>query len=239
MGVVMLDGLMPWRRPRWAAFLKEVGDAHIYMLYVGAGWALARLPGSVEQAIAHFDPLLRWLLLDGYGFHEGFFHPERTLRGEPHPRRVRGYAQRAFDQGVGRSMWFASGAQVQAIAEAIGRFSEERRGDLWSGVGLASAYAGRVEDGELKKLRELAGLFLPQLAQGAAFAAKARLRADNLTDYQERACGILCDLAANEAAALTDDALRALPSDGDLPAFEIWRQRIQRHFAEKLEPVPA
>ena len=239
MGVVLRDRLMPWRRRQWEAFLREAGEAHLYMLYVGAGWAMARLPGRVEKAVAPFDPLLRWLMLDGYGFHEGFFHPERSLFGQPHPARVRGYARRAFDQGLGRVMWFASGADVRAIAEAIGRFAEDRRADLWSGAGLGCTYAGRVDDGELTELRELAGPFLPQLAQGASFAAKARVRGGNLTDYQERACGILCEMSAHDAAAVSDEALRDLPPDGEVPSFEIWRRRIQRHFAEKLEPIPA
>ena len=237
MGVVLRDRLMPWRTARWPAFLQEAGDAHVYMLHVGAGWALARIPGSIEKTIASYDPLLRWLLLDGYGFHEGFFHPERFMKGQPHPRRVHGYARRAFDQGLGRSMWFASGAEVPAIAAAIENFSAERGGDLWSGVGLAATYAGRGSDSDIAQLRELAGPFLPQVAQGAAFGAKARQRAGNLTDYQERVCAVLCDLSAAEGAAVSDEALRDLPADGAVPTFEIWRQRIQHFFREQAAPI--
>ena len=236
MGVVLRDWLMPWRRARWDGFLRETG-AHIYMLHVGAGWALARVPRDVGKTLAHFDPVLRWLLLDGLGFHETFFHPERVLRGGPHPRRVRGYARRAFDQGVGRALWFASGANVRAIAAAVAEFPAERQPDLWSGVGLACVYAGGVDDADVELAGELAGKFSPQLAQGAAFAAKARVRAGNLTDPQERACAILCGMSAADAAAITDAALENLPADGAEPAFEIWRQRIQRAFAEKSEPV--
>ena len=42
-------------------------------------------------------------------------------------------------------------------------------------------------------------------------------------------------MSADEAAGLTDQALVDLPSDGVLPAFEIWRQRIQAHWSK--EPV--
>jgi hypothetical protein len=230
MGVVLRDRLMPWRTARWPALLAEAGDAHIYMLHVGAGWAMARLPGSIEQTIASYDPLLRWLLLDGYGFHEGFFHPERFWYRERRPRRVQGYAQQAFDQGLGRSMWFATGGEIMGIAAAIKGFCSTRRRDLWSGVGLAVTYAGYASDASLAQLREYAGNFLPQLAQGAAFGAKARQRAGNLTDYQERACQVLCGLSAAEAAAICDEALRDLPGDGAEPAFEIWRERIQHVF---------
>jgi hypothetical protein len=91
--------------------------------------------------------------------------------------------------------------------------------------------AGEVNDSTLKALRDVAGAFLPQLAQGAAFAAKARCRAGNPTAYTERACQALCDLPAAEAAAITDAALENLPANGAVPAFEIWRQRIQQQFA--------
>ena len=236
MGVVLRDWLMPWKRAGWERFLEE-NDEHVYMLYVGAGWAMARWPGSVEKTLAPFDPLLRWLMVDGYGFHETFFHPERVLRGEPHPRRVRGYAKRAFDQGIGRAMWFASGANVRAIADAIGEFPRERRADLWSGVGLASVYAGGAEEADIEWLRGRAGEFLPNVAQGAAFAAKARVRAGNLTGQHERACRILTGMSAADAAAVTDAALENLPLDTSEPAFEIWRRRIQQVFMEKTEPI--
>ncbi len=204
------------------------------MLQVGAGWALARVPRDVGKTLAHFDPLLRWLLLDGYGFHEAFFHPERVLGGRPHPRRVQGYAQRAFDQGIGRAMWFASGANVRAIAAAITEFPAERRPDLWSGVGLASTYAGEASDADLETLVESAGTHRPQLAQGAAFAAKTRLRAGNVSPYTVAACRAICEVSVEEAAEVTDRCLEDLPSDAAQPSYEIWRQRIQQHFSPIL-----
>ncbi len=236
MAVVLRDWLMPWKQTQWERFTEETGE-HIYMLHVGAGWAMARVPGDVGKTLAHFDPLLRWLLVDGYGFHETFFHPERVLRGQPHPGRVRGYAKRAFDQGIGRAMWFASGANVRTIVDALAEFPAERLPDLWSGVGLASVYAGGVVAADIEWLRDRAGKFLPSVAQGAAFAAKARIRADNLTEQNERACAILTGMCAADAAAVTDAALENLPRDGAEPAFEIWRRRIQQVFVEKAEPI--
>jgi len=227
MGLTLLDRLTPWNRHRVADFLNGPGDAHAYMVHVGAGWVLARVPGNVEKFIARFDPLLRWLIVDGYGFHEAFFHWPQYLAGAPVPKRLQGYARRVFDQGFGRCLWFVEGAEVNRIARTIATFPSGRHGDLWSGVGLASVYAGEVSEAELRSLREAAGAFLPQLAQGAAFAAKARERAGNLTSYQDAACAILCGMNARKAAQATDDALENLPFNGPEPAYEIWRRRIQ------------
>jgi hypothetical protein len=85
---------------------------------------------------------------------------------------------------------------------------------------------------ELTQLRARAGPFAPQLAQGSAFAAKARQRAGNLTDYTELATRALCHLSALDAARLCDTTLENLPAHSDPPAYEIWRQRIQRHFQD-------
>lgn len=235
MALALLDRLTPWNRSRTAKFLAGPGNPHAYMVHVGAGWVLARMPGSVDRFLNRFDPLLHWLIMDGYGFHEAFFHFPRYLAGEPIPDRVQGYARRAFDQGFGRCLWFVEGTQVSRITQTIGGFPPERRADLWSGIGLAAVYAGEASEAELQSLRDAAGPFVPQLAQGATFAAKARHRAGNLKPYHDLACGVLCGLSASEAAQVSDEALENLPADGAQPAYEIWRQRIQQRFFQSRE----
>jgi hypothetical protein len=49
------------------------------MVHIGAGWTLARLFGRAEHYLATKDSLLRWLVVDGYGFHEGYFHPAEAV----------------------------------------------------------------------------------------------------------------------------------------------------------------
>src|SRR5262249_6440948 len=143
---------------------------------------------------------------------------------------IRGYARRAFDQGLGRSLWFVNCADAKRIAGTIAQFDEPRRADLWSGIGLACAYAGAYAGTDLDELFAAAHKYRPELAQGAAFAAKARLRAGNLVPHTERACEAFCGTSAREAAEITDYALKDLPQHGPDPAFELWRRRIQGEF---------
>lgn len=203
------------------------------MVHVGFGWMLARFPWRISKSLKQLDPLLKWLAIDGYGFHEGYFHWHRYLKEKSIPKTLSGYACRAFDQGLGRSLWFVKGADVHEISATIANFPSERRADLWSGVGLACTYAGGADRSTVEALRSLAQLYQPQLAQGAAFAAKTRHRADNPTEHTELACQILCGLSATAAAEVTDTFLEQLPSDGIEPAYEIWRQRIQSRFIQQ------
>lgn len=223
-----LDLLMVWRPQRLPRFLNGVGAEHIYAGYIGVGWILARLPAYAERRVTWLDPLLRWLTIDGYGFHEGYFHPYRTVFQQLVPQRLSGYACRAFDQGLGRSLWFLASANVLHIPGMIGKFAPLRHADLWSGVGLACTYAGGVDQAAIRVLLERAGPYQADMALGSALAAKARQRADCPADYTELACNILYGLSAQAAATLTDDALKALPFDAPEPAYEIWRRRIRQ-----------
>ncbi len=232
MSLTLLDVLVPGRPRRLRAFLDGAGGDHVYMAHVGAGWAMARLPFGMTRIFRRLDPLMRWLALDGYGFHQGYFRWPSAVEGrQAIPWRVQGYARRAFDQGLGRSLWFVDGADVRRIPGTIASFPAARHADLWSGVGLACTYAGGVDSESVEVLRQAGNPFTAELAQGAAFAAKARLKAGNMAPHVDTACEILCGCSATEAAEVTDLALRDLPPDGDLPAYEVWRERVRDRLA--------
>lgn len=229
MAMALLDLLTPWRRDRFTRYLAGVGEPHAYMVHVGAGWGLARLARGPDLAALRFDRLLGWLALDGYGFHEGYFGWRRTFELRRRPAGFHGYAARAFDQGVGRSMWFFEAGDAARIARRIESFEEDRRADLWSGIGLGASYAGGAPADILVSLRTFAMNRWVHLAQGAAFAAKARERARNPAAHTELACEILAGRPAEDAARITDEALEGLPREGggDVPVYEEWRRRIR------------
>jgi hypothetical protein len=230
MGLTLLDQLSLGKRNRLLTFLNGAGSRHTYMVHVGVGWAIARLPwlrSNLDRAMAHLDPLLRWLVADGYGFSDFYFGSSSFLRKPERLNRLQGYARQAYAQGVGRSLWFVTGTNVDRITAAISALPRQLHGHLWSGAGLACAMAGGTHRSAVQRLRAEAGVYKADLAQGVAFAAKARQRAGNLTEHTEMACQVICGLSANAAAQVTDAMLQRLPDDGAVPAYEIWRQRIQ------------
>jgi hypothetical protein len=241
MGLAVTDTLTPWRSARLPAFIAGPAAPHVYMAHVGAGWAMARLPRPLWRGIALTDPLLRWLAVDGYGFHQAFFDTQRYVDARLRPRLrmpwpdPSGYVYRAFDQGLGRALWFVCGAMPTRVAGTINGFDAARRGDLWAGAGLAATYAGGADACELATLLAEAADRRPEVAQGAAFAAKARLRAGLTTPHTRVATKVFCGTSAEDAAAATDEALRDLPDDGPVPAYEVWRRRIRagyRHLGD-------
>jgi hypothetical protein len=102
---------------------------------------------------------------------------------------------------------------------------------------LAATYAGGVEQEILEEIVRGADIYRHDVAQGAAFAAKARQLAECSTEATENACRIFCGVSADEAARWTDEALVDLPaSDEPLePQYESWRRRIAERYRDHIQ----
>lgn len=231
MGLMLLDALLPFRR-RLPAFLEGPGERYGDLVCIGAGLVLPRAPGDLRRYMGRVDPLLRWFLMDGFGFYEGFFSWRTSIDKHQVPSRVTGYGRRAYDQGLGRALWFITGATPGRIIPAIASFPAERQGDIWSGIGVACAYAAGVVDGEtIQALAEAAGENRTQVAVGAALAAGFRHHAGSTAVHTELACDVLWGLPTYEVARIAFEERKRLPRDGWDPAYEVWRQRLARRFA--------
>jgi enediyne biosynthesis protein E3 len=238
MAFAVRDALPLGRHDHVARFLAGRGSDHVYMTYIGVGWAMARLPQVTWSKLRVDDPLLNWLVLDGYGFHQAYFDTQRYVHGQfekpafrwPHDTAA-GYAHRAIDQGIGRAMWFVGGTDAALVTQMIQKFPQRRRADLYSGAGLAATYAGGADEAEMLTFWKDAGEFRPQVAQGSAFAAGARVKANLVVPHNDLATQIFCGMTTVDASKVTDDTLIDLKPDGDVPSYEVWRQRIADSFA--------
>ncbi|GLW86350.1 DUF1702 family protein [Actinokineospora globicatena] len=208
-----------------AALLAESGADYPHMIHVGAGWALAvsRLPFPVRLTDT---PLLRWLALDGAGFAEVFFGGRRALRRRTEragadPLRLIRLA------GSGRALWFMTAGDPEDIREFVAEAPAPTRPALWSGVGLASAYAGGVPPRELDALREYAGAHAGHLAQGVVFAATARTRSGIVPEHTALACERIAGTTPEIATGWSEEAAADLGERADVTAFLRWREGIR------------
>jgi hypothetical protein len=237
MALAIRDGLLPARRHWVRDLLAGRGADHVYMAYIGVGWAMARLPRMRRRAIRPRHPLLRWLALDGYGFHQAYFRTRRYVREhyreEQFPWRADdpgGYAGHAIDQGIGRALWFIGGTDPATVVAEVGRFPQDRRADLFAGVGLAATYAGGATEAELRELGRLAEPYQRDLAQGSALAAR---HAGIDATHAEAGTRVFCDATVAEAAKVvvnTMPSASASARSGNPPAYEVWRRRIADEF---------
>src|SRR5262245_44560426 len=228
-------GVKPGSRTR--ALLDGPGEPHIFLTYIGIGFAMARLPRPLWRTVlpelpnSPYHPTMSWLAVDGYGFDRAYFDTRRIVDEQriPKPYPWAGapdYFPRAVDQGIGRALWFIHGARVDEVADAVGRFAPHRQADLWSGVGLAATFAGGASRTELVRLRSSCGAYVPEVALGSVFAVKARTYAGHLPDHSEIAAEALTGLDVGVLVGLADST--AVEPDatgpGGSPAYELWRE---------------
>jgi len=241
MAFTVLDALWGGRGNRTRELLNGPGQRHIFLAYIGIGFAMARLPRKLWRKVVPdlggslYHPTMSWLAVDGYGFDRAYFDTARWVDRqqvpEPYPwQGSPGYFPRAVDQGIGRALWFIHGAQPDAVASAVRRFAESRHADLWSGVGLAATFAGGCPPDGLAALRRAASDHRAELALGMTFAAKARAYAGFMPEHTEHAAKALGDLTIDAAVRLADGTAVYDPgSSAELP-YEQWRQKIRAHF---------
>lgn len=233
-GLAALDCFLPWTN-RTRDFIDGPGSHYTYAVLLGAGMGLARIHRKPEPFLARLNNVFSWAVMDGYGFHEGFFAWRRTVEEQVLPGHLSSYARRSFDYGLGRSIWFTAGANVERVVATITAFPQARQADLWSGVGLACGYTGGVDRPTVESLQSAVGPYRSQLAVGVAAAAKFRHQGSNQAAHNEMACEVLWGLPSEEVARLADLALQNLPTNSGEPAYEIWRQRIQTQLATRVE----
>lgn len=229
------------RGNRTRELLSGAGEKHILLAYIGIGFAMARLPRPLWRKVlpdltSRYHPTMSWLAVDGYGFDRAYFDTERWVGRQEIPAAYpwqgsSEYFPRAVDQGIGRALWFISGAEPDKVCAAVRRFARGRQADLWSGVGLAATFAGGCPPEGLARLRKSAGDHWTEVALGSVFAVKARTYAGFVPEHTVLANEQLTGLSIEGASALADRTEVGPDGSGPLPQYEIWRRRIRAHFA--------
>jgi enediyne biosynthesis protein E3 len=232
MALTLLDTLTPGSNAKRLRGLMESSPRARYLTMLGAGMALGVFRYPFAKLVAQMDPLLGWVIVDGFGFYYGLLRTKPTIYGHFKPRACTGFSGRMYDAGVGRSLWFAECGEVKRVVETLQRFAPERHGDLWSGVGVACTYAGGVEREELQYLMERADKHLPALAQGCAFASYARHEFGNAVAHVDLAAQTIWSRPSADLKVVfeeaRDEARAAGP--GNVPPYAFLLDRVQHAF---------
>ncbi len=246
MAYAVRDTMAGGRGTRTKELLEGPGLPHIFLTYIGIGFAMARLPRILWRGImpdlvgVPFFPTMSWLAVDGYGFDRAYFHTRRVVDEQrpfrPYPWAGRpDYFPRAADQGLGRALWFIHGARPAPVAEAVAAFPVSRRADLWSGVGLAATFAGGCSAEQLAELRTLAGRYADEVGLGAVFAGTARMAAEHVPEHSRLGVEVLTGRSMAEAVVLAAESAaepEGVTRPSDPPAYELWRERIRARLRE-------
>ncbi|HWE49966.1 MAG TPA: DUF1702 family protein [Bryobacteraceae bacterium] len=243
----VMDLMIPGSK-RLDRFTHAEGGSHDYIAMVGAGFAISRVPfglSRIETYQKRLDEFTAFLLADGYGFHDGFFNWRDWADGrKPSPECLTHQNRLLYDSGVARAMWWVYGADPASIAAAISRFDEERRAEMWAGVGVALCYAsaGPGIPNPCAELLEAAGPYRYDVLTGLPFAAHMRWKGGNPAPWTTRACEELIGMSVEEASGMVVTALNAFLDSWKGPKGDRWahgylavREHLRQSLVARLE----
>jgi enediyne biosynthesis protein E3 len=213
-------------------FMRQEPD-YCYLHHVGIGWAFAKIPWARAILFKQLDPLLCWLALDGWGFHDTFFNKKRALNVN-FPIAIKGNARDIYCQGVGRALWFVKGSDPIKINQYIRLQKKNYQPALWSGVGLAATYAGYhcANDESLILLKRFSGQYLKHLQQGVVFAAQAASHGQTDNMLTRRTCEVLTGHSIELLSEICKKSKKLLPKSASADTYQLWRKKISDNFSE-------
>ena len=171
MGVALQNSMKTWRT------YAKTSLKHATQVHIGLGWAIAEQDLDLASNLAQIEPEMRVKVLNGYGYWHGLFRRRLTIRTQSIPENITSEYQAGFDQGVGRAIWYISKGEVQKVVNIINHFSEDRRANLWQGIGVASTYVGGCTNELITELKSVAGEFKLNFEKGIEAAGESMRKA--------------------------------------------------------------
>jgi hypothetical protein len=186
----------------WKTFL-EASKPFACQIYIGMGWAVGQEKKTDLPFMDELNRNMQFRVWDGCGYFDGIFRQRQTIKGQNRLEHIEEKNYQAYDEGLGRSLWYSCKGEENKLPELVQQFSAERHSDLWRGIGIACSFVGGFEETTLKALISLAEEHTIQLGIGTAMVAKSRIESNCKTEDIELACRILCNLSAEDAMKIT------------------------------------
>lgn len=215
----------------WLQFLNEVASHHATQVHVGLGWAFSQTLKNPIVYLPELNPMMRYRVLDGYGYYEGIFRRRRSIINHLKLQVEDTIASSALDQGIGRSIWYLNKGNIADAKAMIEGFAVERHKDLWRGLGIAIAYVGGCNEETLQEIFTKADSYKTQLTTGAVMALVSRDAAKYITADTELVCNVWCKQIPEQILEINC----CIKSELDLSAadaYSNWLSELEKIFLQ-------
>lgn len=166
----------------WQQFCNNYAHMYSTPCCIGLGWAFAQQQLNPADFFRFTEGDFNLKVCDGYGYYEGFFRRRKSVVSREQPECFSALMCHSYDQGLGRSIWYSSKADVQLAAKTVNEFPDNRKPDLWTGLGIAIAYVGGCNQQMLEEILDIPGEYKSNLQAGAKMALATRELAGAVTE---------------------------------------------------------
>lgn len=213
---------------KWKKFA-AITTSHAVQVAIGLGWAIAQRELAGLPLIQSLNKTAQARVLDGIGYYCGMFRHRSYVRDKLIPGVLTANDLRAFDEGLGRSLWYHYKGDTAKLLNAMDSFETERKANLFRGAGIAIAYVGGCSETIFRNIFEAAGNFQTDLSTGAIMLALARSQAGTTNSDADLACRVWCQLSAADAVSLMEKYRPSFSSED--PYFD-WIAEIKNILAK-------
>ncbi|MBX9666050.1 MAG: DUF1702 family protein [Candidatus Obscuribacterales bacterium] len=228
---ICLDVSHPREHAR-AVEMADLAPAHVAALGLGTGHALARLRVEADITLPLSEHYLGWMAMDAYGMHEGYFHWFDSVQNMRVPLKLPPLAMAAFDQGLGRALFFIANGDAHAVQQLLERFPVARRSSLWRGIGLMVGFWGTDDELQMTRLLKFSKEFRPYFQQGAAQGVSLRVDWDDVIDHTKASAELICKASVNEVADVSSACMAIHTGDTfDTRSYVNWQNELVKFFA--------
>lgn len=214
------------RLDNWLSFARGPGQVHTAQVYVGLGWAIAKLNLPFAEIVEMIEAHLCHRVADGCGYYDGSFRQRISVMSMQSPVYLPEALMPAYDQGIGRSLWYTCDAEPIKVKDKIEHFPVSRQADLWRGIGIAVAYVGGCDEEKLRTLLEYVTINRIQLAYGAALAVKSRMEANSMNVDTDRCARLWYSLTAKSSNISLKNSVENDTSFNE-KAFTDWMLQVE------------
>ncbi|TNE76336.1 MAG: DUF1702 family protein [Bacteroidetes bacterium] len=161
----------------WSKLYASADENHRFHMIIGLGWSIAK-SGNSTLPITDWedDRVFRSMVLDGMGYYYALYRPRRTLTKKIYPDWLMGDDLKAFDQGIGRRLWYLYHDNQTKLIEILSTLSEDRIPSLYTGLGIAFTYVSGFDEREVVSLKKMAGPNWKEMRKGFLIGSSSRAK---------------------------------------------------------------
>ena len=204
-------------------------NQYSFLMLLGIGEALAQLKMPPQICNAFANENWSGQIIEGYGFFDGYFNWHEAVIKQRYPDGLGPELMAAYNQGIGRALFFITNGNPQQIRDLIVTFDPVRRAELWAGVGLPTAYIGGHTERELKRLVDLADKYRAEFMQGIMLGASARNQQSYIPEHTELAASVVYGSSALKAVDFTNN-LTKLVLERESHTMHDWQHLVRREL---------
>lgn len=226
MGLALADLKAGEELRNWNNFFQTQGRGYGIQIHIGLGWALAQEQIDPAPFLPPLQPILRYRVLDGYGYYEGTFRKRKSVLSQQGLNLPDATATGAYYQGLGRSLWYTCGAKAEEVKQAIDKFPAERQRDLWRGAGIAVAYVGGASEPLLQSVLTAAHTYHAALKAGAVMALVSREQANFIMPDTALCCNTWTGKTATDLLSINRQLLSEISLNAP-NAYAWWIEKLE------------